>query len=120
MLMRRFHIAKLLLLGATYDEISRSLGVGKQTIKAVALSLSRNDSGYVLASEKLDMIFGELDTEERRDEKARDPDSLETHIRKYSAYYALEIARRKIPKAKRNYLAGKGRVNSLKKLRKEK
>lgn len=87
MLARRIQIAKLLLQGYDYREISTKLKTGVDTITKVQRWLKEGFGGYVKALEKI------MKKEEREDEfkkmKDADPNSLQGLAYRYPLYFGL-------------------------------
>lgn len=96
MLARRLNIARMLLAGYQYDEITKKLHVGKTTITNVHRWLGSGKGGYAAILERVFREEKKAARKRARQERALDPASWENFKRKYIAYYWPEYAIREL------------------------
>ncbi len=118
MLARRLNIARMLLAGHQYDEITKKLHVGKTTITNVQRWLGDGKGGYGTILQRVFREEKKAVRKRMRQQRALDPASWENFKRRYIAYHWPEYAIRELDEVvRKNMLKFKKRTSVKKSIK---
>lgn len=115
MLARRLNIARMLLAGYQYDEITKKLHVGKTTITNVQRWLGDGKGGYSMILQRVFQEEKKAARKRARQQRALDPASWENFKRRYIAYHWPEYAIRELDEVVRKNMVKFKKRTSVKK-----
>lgn len=89
MLARRIRIARFLLEGKSYDDITELMNAGPTTIASVHRWLQGSNEGYIKALPRLKKELEKKEHRKKKNQRLKDPFSLERMKKRYPFHFLL-------------------------------